>query len=146
MSNGVSLFSDHWFVVGVAGLLICGLFLVIYLTRRIPKATLDKEFYQAEWLKITNTCQANDQNSLVMAVINGDKLLDKAMIELGFSGKTMGERLKNSPKKFSNLDGIWRAHKLRNRLVHETGAELNRQTASQALTDFKLALKDLGAI
>ncbi|MGI6612644.1 MAG: hypothetical protein ACOX0Z_03695 [Candidatus Nanosyncoccaceae bacterium] len=139
-------FNAYGIALGLVFILVLGLILVAVISRRTPRQRLDKEVYQAEWLKITNNCEVNDSNSLAMAVLSGDKLVDRAMIELGFAGKTMGERLKNSPKKFSNLDGLWSAHKLRNKLAHETGFVISSKEARQALANFRQALKDLGAI
>lgn len=144
--GGNGLLSDYGLIIGLAVILILGVILVVFITRHAPKTILDKEFYQAEWLKIINTCELGNRDSLAMAVLSGDKLVDKAMIELGLNGKTMGEKLKNNPKKFSNLNGLWQAHKLRNRLAHETSFDVSKNEVTAALADFKRALKDLGAI
>ena len=141
-----AVLNTYGVVLGLIAILILGLILVAFITRRAPRQNLDKEIYQAEWLKIMNNCETSEPSSLAMAVLGGDKLVDKAMVELGFVGKTMGERLKNSPKKFSDLDGLWSAHKLRNRLAHETGFVPSSKEARQALANFRRALKDLGAI
>ena len=141
-----SIFNTYGVVLGLIVILVLGLILVVYITRRTPRQRLDKEAYQADWLKIMNNCETTEPNSMAMAIIGGDKLVDKAMVELGFAGKTMGERLKNSPKRFSNLDGLWSAHKVRNKLAHEAGFSVDSKTARQALANFRRALKDLGAI
>lgn len=141
-----SNFTTYAVPAGLAVILLLALVLVIYLTRRSPRQTLDKEYYQAEFLKIFNTCETSDPNSTAMTVINGDNLVDKAMMELGLPGKTMGERLKNSPKRFSNIDSLWSAHKMRNKIVHEAGFVVTSKMAREALMSFKRALKDLGAI
>ena len=84
--------------------------------------------------------------SFQMTIINGDKLLDKAMVEMGIAGKTMGDRLKKAGSRFSNLNAVWRAHKLRNAIAHETDLEVSYKQAFNALQIYKQALKDLGAI
>ena len=68
------------------------------------------------------------------------------MTEAGFNGKTMGERLKRSGQRFSELQSVWRAHKLRNAIAHEPDFEVSYQQAKNALETYKRALKDLGAI
>ena len=82
----------------------------------------------------------------MISVIEADKLLDKAMMEMGLPGKTMGERLKKSGSRFTNLNAVWRAHKLRNTIAHESDFEITYKQAFNALAIFKQALKDLGAI
>jgi transposase len=56
----------------------------------------------------------------------------------------MGERMKNST--WSNADAVWQAHKLRNRIAHESDVTVSYDDARRALAGFKLGLKDLGAI
>lgn len=108
--------------------------------------SFDKEEYQTRWLKIENGLKKSDPNSYAVAVMNGDKLLDKAMIEMGVSGKTMGERLKRVDSRLSDVNKVWYAHKIRNQIAHEPDFQLEYTTASHALASFKRALKDLGAI
>lgn len=107
---------------------------------------LNQDSYRSDWLKITQVVNKNDQSSLHLAILNADKLLDKALRELGIKGQTMGERLKSADKMWSNSKHVWTAHKLRNRIAHETDVRLSNEITSRALSAFKQALKDLGAI
>ncbi|MDO4612153.1 MAG: hypothetical protein Q4B29_01695 [Candidatus Saccharibacteria bacterium] len=104
------------------------------------------EAYQTKFLAIENKLNKDNAASFMATVINADKLLDRAMIEMGIPGKTMGDRLKRAGDKFSNIDQVWRAHKLRNALAHEDDLEITYRQAAGALAIFKQALKDLGAI
>lgn len=104
------------------------------------------EDYQARFLSIENKLNKDNYATFALSIINADKLLDKAMIEMGVPGKTMGDRLKKASDKFSQLDSIWRAHKLRNIIAHESDFELSYRQAANALAIYKQALKDLGAI
>lgn len=106
----------------------------------------NKEDYQARFLGIENKLSKDNISSFSMVIIEADKLLDKAMHEMGVPGKTMGDRLKRSGSKFTNLDSVWRAHKLRNAIAHEAGLEIGYKQATTALSIYKQALKDLGAI
>ena len=103
-------------------------------------------YYQARFLEIENHLKQDNPASYIMAIINGDKLLDKALIEMGIPGKTMGDRLKRVGDRFSNLNAVWRAHKLRNAIAHESDFEIGYKQAYNALQVYKQALKDLGAI
>lgn len=106
----------------------------------------DVEDYQFRWLKIENTLQKANPLSYNVAVIEADKLLDKALHEMGIPGKNMGERLKKSGHKFSSINAVWHAHKLRNQIAHETDFQLTYEKSRHALSTFRQALKDLGAI
>lgn len=104
------------------------------------------ESYQTRFLEIENRLKQDNPASYITTIINGDKLLDKAMIEMGIPGKTMGDRLKRAGGRFSNQNAVWRAHKLRNAIAHESDIEISYKQAFNALAIYKQALKDLGAI
>lgn len=121
-----------------------GLLIMISLTRRGGK-TLDRDRYRSRWLSITqNTGSTPD--SWQFAIISADKLLDSALRDRGVAGATLGERLKNSGSYINDIDAVWRAHKLRNRIAHEDGVTVSKRQASEALKIFKRALSDLGAL
>lgn len=104
------------------------------------------EAYQSRFLAIENKLRQDNPATFMTTIIEGDKLLDKALIEMGAPGKTMGDRLKRASGRFTNLNAVWRAHKLRNAIAHESGIEISYKQASNALAIYKQALKDLGAI
>ena len=104
------------------------------------------EQYQARFLEIENGLKQDNPATYMTSIINCDKLLDKAMIEMGVPGKTMGDRLKRAGGKFTNLNAVWRAHKLRNAIAHESDIEVSYKQAYNALQVYKQALKDLGGI
>ena len=104
------------------------------------------ETYQTKFLAIENKLKQENPATYVTTIIDSDKLLDKAMIEMGVPGKTMGDRLKKAGGKFTDLNRVWRAHKLRNAIAHESDTEVTYKQASNALAIYKQALKDLGAI
>ncbi len=126
-------------VVGVA------LLVVITMTRG-RGGVLDQEKYREAWLKIENNLDRNNSATYQFAILAADKLLDQALKESGVAGTKMSERLKNAKEKFSNVNQIWTAHKLRNVIAHEPDAKVNLLGAKRALATFKKALKELGAI
>lgn len=108
--------------------------------------TFNVEEYQTRWLKIENELIKNDPRTYALSVINADKLLDRALNEMGLPGKTMGERLKRVTDRFEKPNAVWSAHKLRNQIAHENDFEIDYGQANRALAAFRQALKDLGAI
>ena len=106
----------------------------------------NREAYQSRFLEIENKLRQDNPASYMTSIINADKLLDKAMIEMGITGKTMGDRLKKGGGRFTNLNAVWRAHKLRNAIAHESDIEVSYKQAYNALAIYKQALKDIGAI
>mgnify|MGYP001059634029 CR=1 FL=1 len=107
--------------------------------------SLNREFVAQRWVAI-ETMTAGNGSSLRDAVSEADKLLDYALKSSGVPGATMGERLKSSGGRFSNLNNIWTAHKLRNALAHEADFDLVPSQAREAIDYFHQGLKDLGAL
>ncbi len=120
-------------------------FLAILLTGK-RGYIFNRKVYQSRFLAIENKLKENNPATFMTTIIEADKLLDKALIEMGAPGKTMGDRLKKSGDKFSNLNSVWRVHKMRNAIAHESGYEVSYRQAFNALAIYKQALKDLGAI
>ncbi len=82
-----------------------------------------------------------------VAVMEADKLVDDALANAGFPGATFGDRLSNiQPGTLVSLDGIWWAHKIRNRLAHEVDYFLRYTEAKQAVGYFEAALSELQLI
>lgn len=121
------------------------LFAIISFTKHGPR-TLDQDKYRSRWLSIETRLVRDDENTYTVCIFEADKLLDQALRDRGMSGKTMGERMKQCQGKWTNGNGVWAAHKLRNRLAHETDVRVDYNRARQALVSFKQGLKDLGAI
>lgn len=139
MDSGVVIFIFAVLIVAVF------IFVAILLTGK-RGYVFNREKYQTDFLAIENRMRKESPATWTATIIEADKLLDKAMIEMGVPGKTMGDRLKRRGDKFSNLNGVWRAHKLRNAIAHEAGFEVGYKQALNALEIYKQALKDLGAI
>lgn len=135
------------YIFGIAIAIVGVLILIsISATKRRGHA-FDKENYQVDFLRIENSLDRNNEASYAMAIVEGDKLLDRALCEMGVQGRTMGDRLKKIGKeKFSQLNAVWHAHKLRNQIAHESGFHPEYHQAEHALAIYKQALKDLGAI
>lgn len=129
-----------------AVLIIGALIIVIMLLTKKGGIVLDVEKYRSKWLAIEQSLVRDNEATYHMAVMNGDKLLDTAMKERGIKGQTMGDRLKFSKDTWSNRNGLWEAHKLRNQIAHESDVRVTYDQARRALAGFKQALKDVGAI
>lgn len=129
----------------LGGILAFAIFCFYVLTvvhRRSGK--LNREMYQKKWAEIET--MAETEAGWVQAIIEADKLLDDALKKSGYKGKTMGERMVSASRAFSKKDSAWAAHKLRNKVVHETGVKLRQQHTKGALRSFRRALEDLGAL
>lgn len=133
-----------FFLIAVAIIAVL-LLIIIFLTRKGPRP-IDVEKYRTRWLAIEQGFKRDEASSYALSVLNADKLLDQALQDKGCGGKTMAERMKVATPKWSDANSVWRAHKLRNQIAHEDGFTINYETARQALTAFKQALKQIGAL
>lgn len=129
-------------------IVVVGILLLVMMSLTKKRGyTFDKENYQVDFLRIENSLQQGNEATYSMAIIQGDKLLDKALCEMGIQGRTMGDRLKKVGKeKFTQLNAVWHAHKLRNQIAHESDFHPEYRQAQHALATYKQALRDLGAI
>lgn len=111
---------------------------------------LDKKIVQDRWREIEVMISQGGPSNFYSAVIEADKLFDyvlKGMV--GDNNQNMGERLKFVQKKFSDWEiyqGVWEAHKIRNRLVHDIEHELHSSVARKAVKQFEKGFRDLGVI
>jgi hypothetical protein len=127
-------------------LIVAGmLFAAITLTKKGSR-NLDVDKYRLRWLQIEQQLKKDEQSSYHLSVLNADKLLDQALRERGIRGTTMGERMKTVKDTWTNANAVWTAHKLRNQIAHEMDAVVSYEDARRALSGFKQALKDVGAI
>ena len=125
-------------------LIIVGAILILVLfslINKTPSKCVDRLHFQNEWKDILK--MADDPKTRPMSIIQADKLLDEALKCCGFRGQTMGERLISAKKALTKRNDVWNAHKLRNRLVHETFIEASEKEVNTALNGYRRAFKDL---
>ena len=132
-------------IILVLGLLILFAISIFSQNQRHSKhfaKKVNSEFIQERWKSINASASAGGIG-LKNAVTEADKLLDYVLLQKGFRGKTMAERLKNAQKRLSDKEAIWQAHKLRNSLAHEVNFDLVASHAKEALDSFQKALREL---
>lgn len=139
--------TDGLMIVFLAVIVLLGagiLFLIAH--SRGGGKQLDVDRYRTSWMTIEQQLVRGEEASSHLVILNADKLLDQALKQRGFKGETMGERMKAARDTWSNANNVWNAHKLRNRIAHETEVKVGYDTARRALAAYKRALKDVGAI
>ncbi len=133
-------------IILAAGLLLYAVVLAGSKSSGPKRGKLDRALVRTRWAAIKTSAESGP-TGLKNAITEADKLLDYAMRESGFSGATMGERLKSAKSRsFTDLNAIWSAHKLRNSLAHDIGFDLVSSQAKEALRSFERGLRDLGAL
>lgn len=125
--------------VGAVLLLIIGSF--VY--RRIPKK-LKVEQFIGDWKELQSYCR--DKATWPQAIIDADKLLDRALKRRKFKGKRMGERMVSAQRVISDNDRLWFAHNLAKKVIADPAIRLKETDVKLALIGFRQALKDIGAL
>ncbi len=100
------------------------------------------------WEAIQAKVTANSPEGWRIAIIEADILLDEALSNAGFTGGSLGEKLKSAnTHSFTSLQDAWEAHKVRNEIAH-VGSDfvLTQKAAQDAILRFERALRELGAI
>ena len=86
-------------------------------------------------------------DSMRMAVIEADSLVNDVLKQFGMPGEHLADRLANlSPDEYKTLDAVWKAHRIRNDLVHTPGFFVGPEEALKLLKDYELFLKELEAV
>lgn len=137
------------FSVGIGTLIIVGASVVVGLIvltliyRRIPKR-LKSEYFLARWNELK--AYLRDKKTWPEALIEADKLLDKALRRRKYRGKSMGERLVAAQRTFTDNDGVWFAHNLSKKILADSSVRLKEADVKEALICFRQALRDIGAL
>ncbi len=109
------------------------------LTQAFPKRHLNKS-----WQKILARFSKSDEANLRLALIEADNLFDDLLKQMRLPGESMADRLRYiDSSQISNIDEIWRAHKLRNVLVHNHEYPITRNEMEFGVKAYEKALKEL---
>jgi hypothetical protein len=134
-------------ILTILAILIVGI--LVFVSTIITKKRghiFDQEKYQIDWLKIENALTPANPHSFSTTIIDADKLLDKALCELGAPGRTTADRLKSVKNKLTKKHAVYYAHQLRNQIAHEHKFKPSYKQSKHALSSFRQALIDIGAI
>jgi len=120
----------------------------IAIGRKVKKTfTLRDAIFKERWNKIIHQFSPNSTESSKLSIIEADKLVDDALKQIGLKGEHMADRLDQlSEDDIFSLPGIWRAHRLRNSIVHTPGFEVRPQTAEKAIEAYKAFLNEIGVL
>jgi len=102
---------------------------------------------QSKWEEIKHHAESVKEAEWKLSIIEADNLVNDILKSAGYPGDTMGERLTNINKgQLLSLDGLWEAHKIRNKLAHDTNYFLRYAEARRAIVLYEAALKELNAL
>lgn len=109
--------------------------------------TLQSAFIREKWNAILRKTKTASPDSLRIAVIEADALVDQVLRAMGLSGAHMADRIAAlDPDELRTLPRLWKAHKLRNEIVHEPHIPPSLEDVQRAVDDFEAFLKEVEAI
>ena len=72
-----------------------------------------------QWEHVVALAASPIESDWRRAIIEADIMLDQLLTSRGYSGPTLGDKLKTAnPLQFTTLDLAWKAHKVRNDIAH----------------------------
>lgn len=91
------------------------------------------------WIAVVDYMKSESENDWRLAILESDTILDSLLDSLGFIGDTTGEKLKKAdPVKFENLNKVWEAHNIRNRIAHEgTEFKISKHEADRVIYTYE---------
>lgn len=100
--------------------------------------------FRDRWTSVLRRFSTNSPDSMRLAVVEADTLIDSILKDMGLEGEHMADRLaKLAPDSLKSLQGLWRAHRLRNDLVHTPGFFLSREDAEGAIKNYEDFLREI---
>lgn len=111
------------------------------------KASIQKESFVVAWNGIMRRMSTAQEAEYKMAIIEADKLFDELLKGMGYAGKDMGERLQQiTPEHLSNISAIWKSHKVRNFISHDTKYHLTFSEAQWVVKNYENAFVEMGVL
>lgn len=105
---------------------------------------LEKDKFKTKWQGLLKSLESSQENDWKFAIIEADNLIDEILKINGYKGKTLSDRLKSLKKSgFKNIDCLWQAHKIRNKIVHERKFKIQLNEVKNIIDFYRIALVEL---
>lgn len=112
----------------------------------LPPAVFDPQL-KVKWKMILANADSQPPHSYVTAIISADKFVDDILKKMGLSGEHMADRLESlTDRNFTHLERVWRAHRIRNELVHAPDYEITHADAEEVLRAYQGLLSEIGVL
>lgn len=100
------------------------------------------------WRQVLFLLFSVSPNDWKLSVIEADAMLEVLLGELGFTGESLGDKLKTAGEKgFRNLDMAWEVHTIRNRIAHEGSIfSISHHEAKRVIAIYEQIFREFGYI
>lgn len=100
------------------------------------------------WQDALAHTDSDNPNDWRLAIIEADIMLEDLLSTMGYSGSTIGDKLKQaSPQFFKSVDDAWKAHKVRNEIAHK-GSDfiLTKRVAKETMDHYRRVFEEFHII
>lgn len=104
----------------------------------------EKAELKESWAAVHTGLASGKESHWRTAVIRADAVLDFTLRARGFPGNTMAQRMNRAARKYPAVEEAFKAHRLRNDLVHNPMRGITEKETRWALQIFERALRALG--
>src|SRR3989344_5295676 len=121
--------------------------LATHSSRRKGVLTVRKSQFREQWEEILKKLASGSHDSLKVAIVEADRLVDTILKDAGLEGGHMADRLdKLKPDELVSFNRLWRAHRVRNEVVHSPDFEITAALAEQTIEDYGAVVKETHVI
>ncbi len=118
-----------WMALFIGILVLAGILWWMFRPRAPRLSAASKQKLRLDWQRACSHTDAHRK------LLDADAVLSHLFKALGYEG-SMGEQLKSAQAYIPDIDAVWTAHKLRNRIAHEPGTVLFPNQVEQAMKAF----------
>ncbi|MFP4539888.1 MAG: hypothetical protein ACLFNN_03065 [Candidatus Paceibacterota bacterium] len=95
------------------------------------------------WNRILDHIRSEHPNDWRIAILEADTILDELLDKMGYTAETVAGKLKQVEKSdFSTLENAWKAHKLRNRIAHDSDFVLSKREAERVVDLYRSVFEE----
>ncbi len=101
---------------------------------------------EKDWRKIVVRLDTGLESEYKLAALEADNMMNDILKRMGYTGETLGERLKNlTSATLPNIEEIREAHQIRNNIIHDPDYRLSLDEARKMMEIYEKGFRDLQA-
>ena len=106
--------------------------------------TYESRKMKKAWAKITKRLEGAQESEYKLAILEADEMLDDILKKMGFSGKTLGEKLeKVTPALIPSIEELKDARRTRDNILRDPDLRLSREQSQKTLGSYERVFQDL---
>ena len=109
---------------------------------------LDDVTDHSRWAHVQQLINSGHESDWRQAIIEADIMLDEILDEQGYTGESVGEKLKQvNPSRFATIRDAWDAHMVRNAIAHQGSSyQLTEHTAHRTIAHYENVFREFDDI